>query len=165
MTLFSLGEINFQNAWQSALVESVAYHNPYIIDMDSDGKKDIALAGSVKRVAHIWEQISAGVVNPEQGSIIDDFQLYPNYPNPFNAQTTIPFTLNRAGKVKIDVFDITGRSVGAKGLSPLQTWYSAGSHEFVWNAEGMASGVYLVRLQLRSAGTLQHKVRKTVLLK
>ena len=80
MTLFSLGEINFQNAWQSALVESVAYHNPYIIDMDSDGKKDIALAGSVKRVAHIWEQISAGVVNPEQGSIIDDFQLYPNYP-------------------------------------------------------------------------------------
>ena len=74
------------------------------------------------------------------------FQLLPAYPNPFNAQTTIPFTLDRAGKVKIDVFDITGRSVGVQYIESLQTWFSAGYHEVVWNAEGMSSGVYLVRM-------------------
>ena len=42
-------------------------------------------------------------------------------------------------------------------------------HSMVWNAEGMASGVYLVRLQQQSAGTLLHteqaSVRKVVLVK
>ena len=57
-------------------------------------------------------------------------------------------------------------SVGAKGLSPLQGRYPAGMHEFVWNADGVASGVYLVRLELQSAGTLQHReAGKVVLVK
>ena len=105
-----------------------------------------------------------------------DFQLLPAYPNPFNAQTAIPFTLNRAGKVKIDIFDITGRSVGAKhsvNASPLQGRYHAGTHEVVWNAEGVASGVYLVRLRVDDltdrnpavAGQVVCPTRKVILLK
>ena len=104
----------------------------------------------------------------------NEFALYQNYPNPFNSQTAIPFTLDRAGMVTIDIFDITGRSVGAKGLSPLQARYSAGMHEIIWNTEGVGSGVYLVRLQQQSAGSaigtnLLHgsltAVRKVVLMK
>jgi len=94
------------------------------------------------------------------------FTLYPNYPNPFNASTAIPFTLDREGRVKIDIFDITGRSVRAKGLSPLQSWYSAGMHEVVWDAEGVASGVYLVRLTVEGM-TVRNvcPTRKVVLVK
>ena len=94
-----------------------------------------------------------------------DFKLLPPYPNPFNGSTTIPFTLDRPGNVKIDIYDITGRSVGVQYIEPWQTWFSAGMHEVVWNADGMASGVYLVRLQQQSAGTLRHETRNVILLK
>ena len=111
----------------------------------------------------------AGVVKPEIRLSIPEFTLHQNYPNPFNQRTVIPFTLDWAGKVKIDIFNITGRSVGVQQAAPLHNWFSAGTHEVVWNAEGMASGTYLVRLQQQSAGTLLHteqaSVRKVVLVK
>ena len=95
------------------------------------------------------------------------FKLYQNYPNPFNAKTVISFQLQAAGVFSLDIFDITGRSVGAKNLSPLQNQYlSSGYHEIVWDASGVASGVYLVRLEaLSGAETRQHGVVKTILVK
>lgn len=72
----------------------------------------------------------------------DNPVLLSAFPNPFNCQTTIPFSLNGAGEVSIDIFDITGRSVGIQYIEPLQ----AGYHEYTWNAGDCASGVYLMRL-------------------
>ena len=94
-----------------------------------------------------------------------EFGLGRVYPSPFNTQTTIPFTLGRAGRVKLEIFDITGRNVGAFLQTPLHGRYSAGMHEVVWNAEGLSSGVYLVRLQQQRTGTLLHETRKAVLVK
>ena len=119
---------------------------PCLGDIDNDGDDDM-FVGEGGGAMLFFRNQEYSSVNREPGTVNRTFILHPNYPNPFNAQTVIPFTLDRAGKVKIDIFDITGRSVGAKGLSPLQARYSAGMHEFVWNAEGVASGVYLVRLE------------------
>ena len=83
-------------------------------------------------------------------------------PNPFNHQSVVSFTLERAGEIKLTVFDIAGREVA----SLVNGHRSLGHHEVVWDAEGMSSGVYFVRLELQSAGTLQHtSVRKVVLVK
>ena len=72
------------------------------------------------------------------------------------------YQLSAASYVSLRIFDIAGRSVGAKNLSPLQNQYlSSGYHEIVWDASGVASGVYFVRL---SAGE-QSKNMKTVLVK
>ena len=112
---------------------------------------------------------AVGIADQPPNSSPFTFTLHPVYPNPFNASTTIPFTLDRAGKVKIDIFDITGRSVGVQYIEPLHGMYSAGTHEVVWNAKGIASGVYLMRLSVdggqQSAGTLLHESRKVILLK
>ena len=83
------------------------------------------------------------------------------YPNPFNNRSVVSFSLERAGEVSLKVFDITGREVA----SLVNGHLSLGYHEVVWNAEGMASGVYFVRLGLPSAGTLQLEIRKVILLK
>ena len=81
-------------------------------------------------------------------TVIENFQFGYAYPNPFNARTTIPFTLDQAGKVTLNIYNINGQSVGAVREPPLQShWYPAGQHHVVWNAEGMASGVYIVRLE------------------
>ena len=140
----------------------------YCSDVNGDGVDDLAF-GTLEPLyygqAFVYADTTLSSVN--RGRIVENrsFILHQNYPNPFNSSTTIPFTLDRAGKVKIDIFDITGRSVGVQYIEPLQ----AGAHEFVWDAEGMSSGVYLVRLTVdgksQGAETLLHSTRKVVLVK
>ncbi len=82
-------------------------------------------------------------------SLINQFELYPNYPNPFNPSTTISFTLPRSGNVEIVVFDISGRRVQTLIDTPLP----AGRHQVVWNGRDasnrpVSSGVYFYRLSV-----------------
>jgi hypothetical protein len=72
-----------------------------------------------------------------------EYSLYQNYPNPFNPTTTIRFDILNAGKVSLKVYDITGREVVALVNNEL----SAGAHSVTFDASGLASGVYLYRLQ------------------
>ena len=96
---------------------------------------------------------------------LSDYSLLSVYPNPFNQQTTISFRLQAASNIELKVFDITGREVWSLADGSWQL--AVGKHQYVWDAEGMASGVYFVRLDVLSgAGTRQYsKVRKMVLLK
>jgi hypothetical protein len=84
------------------------------------------------------------------------------YPNPFNPQTTISFTLNRPQKTDVSVYDLNGRLLSVL----VSRTYDAGSHSVIWNgkdASGRAvpSGTYLVRLSTGSAAEAQ----KVMLLK
>ncbi len=70
------------------------------------------------------------------------FSLENNYPNPFNPATTIPFTVDRSGRVKLTVYNILGQKVAT-----LQDGYlSPGRHRALFNAAGLASGIYLYNL-------------------
>ncbi|MDP8240489.1 MAG: Ig-like domain-containing protein, partial [Candidatus Hatepunaea meridiana] len=75
--------------------------------------------------------------------IPEDYYLAPNFPNPFNATTTIQFGLPLPGSIDITVWDMFGRRV-AKLTSDN---YSAGCHEVTWNARMISTGVYLIRLK------------------
>jgi hypothetical protein len=44
-----------------------------------------------------------------QNSLPDDLKLF-NYPNPFNPETKVSFTLNNSGPVKLSVYDITAEA-------------------------------------------------------
>jgi hypothetical protein len=70
------------------------------------------------------------------------FSLSPPYPNPFNAQVTIEYALPNEAAVSLFVFDIQGRKVATltEGTKP------AGYHRMIWDAKGMPSGLYFVRL-------------------
>ena len=76
-----------------------------------------------------------------------EFQLAQNCPNPFNAKTTISYSLEKAGEVKLAVFDLAGRKV-ANLFSGIQ---NAGNYQIVWdgaddNGVGVSSGIYFYRL-------------------
>lgn len=64
-------------------------------------------------------------------------------PNPFNNSTTISFYLPVAGETSLKVYDISGREI----QSLVDNQLSMGKHEIVWDAEGIASGVYFARLE------------------
>jgi hypothetical protein len=71
------------------------------------------------------------------------FRLHPNYPNPFNPSTTIAFTVAETGWLRLLVVDLQGREVAtlADGL------FAAGDHALTFDATGLASGVYVYRLE------------------
>lgn len=86
-------------------------------------------------------------VNITAGSI-EDFQLYANYPNPFNGETNIRFRIGEPTKTTLVVYDITGRVVKTIFSGEL----NQGEHIYRWDATDnvgnpVASGFYLVRLR------------------
>lgn len=65
------------------------------------------------------------------------------FPNPFNPTTRIAFTVPRAGKVRLDAFDLLGGRV-----STLQDgMMNAGEHTVQFNGSALPSGVYFIRLE------------------
>ena len=67
-----------------------------------------------------------------------------SYPNPFNALTTVSFSLPHSSDARLGVFDLMGRNVTQ--LLP-SGHLSAGQHSAVWDASGVAAGNYIIRLQ------------------
>ncbi len=85
------------------------------------------------------------------------FSLGQNYPNPFNPTTVIRFGVRSSGLVSLKVYDLLGRLVKTlvnKNESP-------GNYEVTFNGNGLASGVYLYRLE---AGSFT-RTREMLLLK
>jgi hypothetical protein len=70
------------------------------------------------------------------------FTLHPNYPNPFQGETTFSFSMSQPGSVSLVVYDVTGREVATVA----ETYFSNGDHAVRWNADQLPSGVYFVRL-------------------
>ncbi|MFN0158359.1 MAG: T9SS type A sorting domain-containing protein [Bacteroidota bacterium] len=70
------------------------------------------------------------------------FGLDQNYPNPFNPVTMINFSVGTYGHTSLQVFDILGREVATL----VDRQHSAGNHRVEFNATGLASGVYIYRM-------------------
>lgn len=85
------------------------------------------------------------------------FTLLGAYPNPFNPTTTISFELPNANFVHLAIYDVSGRLV----TDLINGWRDSGVHEVTFDGSGLASGVYLYRIE---AGEFT-AVRKMVLVK
>jgi hypothetical protein len=89
--------------------------------------------------------IPTGVAFP--GPIPENVYLEQNYPNPFNGTTVIAFRTPEQMPVKLEIFDMLGRSVAVPVSGPLE----AGEHTAAFEAGTMASGTYLCRLTAGAA--------------
>jgi len=85
------------------------------------------------------------------------FELYQNFPNPFNPATTIRYALRKTGPVRLEIFDTNGR----KAATLVNAVQRSGSHTVRWNAANQPNGVYFYRLRV---GSLV-QTRKMILLK
>ncbi|MEW6196195.1 MAG: two-component regulator propeller domain-containing protein [Bacteroidota bacterium] len=66
------------------------------------------------------------------------------YPNPFNSQTNIAFTLNEASTVNVKIFSLTGELV----TSMVPRLYPPGESSFLFNANNLTSGIYFCSLEI-----------------
>jgi hypothetical protein len=71
-----------------------------------------------------------------------DFELSSVYPNPFNPLTTIKYQIPSAGPVNISVYNMNGQFVDE--LHQMNS--EAGYHEIIWNANNIASGIYIIKI-------------------
>ena len=71
-----------------------------------------------------------------------EFSLAQNYPNPFNPSTTIEYTLPLRSTVTIKIYSILGQEIATL----VNSEQGAGYYRTVWNASGVASGMYLARI-------------------
>jgi hypothetical protein len=77
------------------------------------------------------------------GETPSQYTLEQNFPNPFNPQTTISYSIPDAGYVKLVVFDNLGREVKTLVDQNL----SAGSYSVDFNATDLSSGTYYYRIE------------------
>ncbi|MGB5874922.1 MAG: T9SS type A sorting domain-containing protein [Bacteroidota bacterium] len=102
---------------------------------------------------------SGGVVSVEDDHVglPEKACLHQNYPNPFNPSTTLEFTIPRSSNVSLRIYNVLGEEVA----SLVEREMDAGVHRVLWDASGVASGVYLCRL---SAGDFV-QVRRMVIVR
>lgn len=88
------------------------------------------------------DTVLTGTDDPEN-TFPTGFEVYPNYPNPFNGSTIIRFNLPASGDVGIKVYSLNGELLINEEISSL----SSGKHEISFNTlYNMSSGIYIVRL-------------------
>jgi len=71
------------------------------------------------------------------------FGIDQNYPNPFNPSTTINYALPEQAEVTLKVYNIMGRHVATL----VNRIVEAGKHRAQFQGQGLASGMYIARLQ------------------
>lgn len=86
-------------------------------------------------------------------------RLGPNYPNPFNADTRIPYRLGEPGPVRLEIYNVLGQLVRIL-VDQVQ---AAGFYEVYWDArdqEGatVSAGVYLARLHFRGGAETRRQL-------
>ncbi len=81
-------------------------------------------------------------VDERYAEIPEQYSLAPAYPNPFNGRTVIYFGLPESGPASVEIFDCAGRKVATIA----EGYFTAGWHKAVFDASGMASGVYFNRI-------------------
>lgn len=86
------------------------------------------------------------------------YRLFGNYPNPFNPITRIKFGVpsnTDKGNVVLKIYDMNGKIVATL----VDTVLDAGTYEVMWDASGMASGVYVCRLIGGVAGEIKESLK------
>ncbi len=91
-------------------------------------------------------EVGGAPVSSEMEEIAGEFRLNQNYPNPFNPSTTITYAIPEQSEVRLEVININGQRVATL----VDENQHAGDHSVTFDAGGLASGVYLYRLQAGS---------------
>jgi flagellar hook assembly protein FlgD len=86
-------------------------------------------------------------VNSQSAEVPSSFLLKQNFPNPFNGETNIIYSLPENRKVELTVYDILGNVI----ITLVNDFQSAGEYNVTWNGKNsydtsMPSGIYFYRI-------------------
>lgn len=122
-------------------------------DFDGDGTDDYAISAnnSLSRgIVYIFagEALGTDVEIDYEPVLPESIELGQNFPNPFNPQTTIRFSLPVRSEIELTIHNLLGQNIRTLAKRSL----SAGEHQLFWdgtdnNGEQVASGMYFYKLK------------------
>ncbi len=156
MKIYLNGKLDNTRSWSGALLKTdidltIGRVLPNNTSHNFHGVLDdiriYSYAVSSKELANIFNLLSA--VKSANSGLPRHHALGPNYPNPFNASTTIPYQLKVSGRVEIEIYNILGETV----KSWPGTEKTAGYHQLLWDGKNdsgqvLASGIYVCALKI-----------------
>jgi hypothetical protein len=75
-----------------------------------------------------------------------EFELFPNFPNPFNTITHIKYQVMKSSHVNLIVYDVTGRVVATLVNQKQSTVNGTGIYEVAFDGTNYSSGIYFYSL-------------------
>lgn len=106
--------------------------------LDENWAQNITVAAFSIKMLRFADETAVDV---QQDAAPEYFQLTA-YPNPFNLQTNIRFTLEQSSYVDLDIYDITGRHI----RTLLSNELTPGQLQISWNAFDQPSGTFVIQL-------------------
>jgi len=141
------------------VTQAVVYINDLMFDdpADPDDPYDLVLAKDIAETMNHGVELDAGVIPPDTPYYLYSFEevetmqtaalpetfTFTAYPNPFNPVTILRYDITEGSQVTLGVYDITGRLAATL----IDGWRDSGGHEALFDAAGLASGIYFARLQ------------------
>lgn len=152
-------------------IEQVTYDNTNAMDIllsnrdTSNNMKDIG-AQEYSATAIVQPHVTAENTGPsyfheDPALDIVDFEELPTqkfsiYPNPaINDYINFSFNIEEESKVRVDVYDISGKKVS----SLINTNFEAGNHTFS-NQLNFEAGLYLLHIQLKTNNSITQSIEK-----
>lgn len=103
-----------------------------------------------------------GITSVENSEMPTEFNLYSNYPNPFNPSTNIKFDLPETSDIRLTVYDILGNEI----IRLAEGTVNAGIYNKTFDASGLSSGIYLLKMDAKGiSGKNYNKITKMILMK
>ncbi len=114
----------------------------------------VVVTDGIASVEQTWT-VSVPVANDDPSVTPFVTKLYPNYPNPFNPETTIQYSLEAPGWVDISIYNIGGQLIRElkRGNE------NSGRHSLIWNGRdnddnAVATGLYYVRMRSNNSTSI-----------
>lgn len=132
----------------------------YVVGRGTDALNSITVTreiveGVIEEYKNNFPRLTYKSGNPTNPVV--SYELYQNYPNPFNPITTIRYAIPQDGIVTIKIFDVLGQQVAILK----NEFQKANRYEVQFNSKGLASGVYIYKLQVNDYS----ESKKMILLK
>ena len=143
---------NFElNLNSNCMVADYMNHGNYSIVVIVEPKDEILFTTNSK--FEIADILIANSEEEIQLNMVNDFSLSGAYPNPFNPSTSFNINIPSSGYLSVKVFNISGQLVDviASGV------YSPNSYDFTWNANNMATGMYVINAEFEGKN-ISHNV-------
>jgi hypothetical protein len=125
----------------------------YLKDLDIRIADSLSLSNN----SVVPQGLSKQVTQPTN-TVEYDYNLYNNYPNPFNPETVIAYSLKEKSNVTLTVYNIAGQKVAELISGEMEK----GMYEQRFNGTKFSSGVYIFRLTAQSLEHGNHSYTKTI---
>jgi len=137
---------NFYDAWPICLA-----------DLDNDGDIDVVAGSSSLDEIRWWENLLiTSVDDNSESSVPVEFELYNNFPNPFNPVTNIKYQVPELSFITLKIYDVLGKEI----TTLVYEEKPVGEFELKFDGTELTSGIYFYQL---SAG-LFRQTKKMILL-